>query len=124
MIVRPEAMSASSAPSARPLNSCELKLAQVITQRMSSPRKRGPRLSQTRIPAFAGTTGRSGVIAEVAAEGVGLLHERPAGHDLGYFPKVLLVAHLLRCLAAHDDDRPHQLVILLAVIVLARHPLE
>src|ERR1051325_9413678 len=104
MMVRPDAMSASSAPSARPLNSCEPKLAQVITPKPSSPRRRGPRFSLLR------------VFPQLAAERVGLLHERRAGHDLGHLPEVLLVAHGLRRLAAHDDHRAHQLVVLLAEV--------
>src|SRR6185369_6863973 len=101
MMVRPDAMSASSAPSARPLNSCEKKLAQLSTYALVLR-----------------------VVAELAAERIGLLHERRAGHDLGHLPEVLLVAHLLRRLAAHDDHRAHQLVVLLAEVHLAHHRLE
>src|SRR3954468_8358588 len=125
MMVRPDAMSASSAPSARPLNSCEPKLAQVITRKMPSPRRRGRGSHWKKwAPAFAGTTSASGVVAQVAAEGVGLLHERRAGDDLGHLPEVLLVAHGLRRLAAHDDHRTHQLVIFLADVHLADHRLQ
>src|SRR5689334_3144951 len=111
MIVRPDAMSARSAPSARPLNSCELKLAQVITR-------------ETVVPAQAGTTFLLRVVPQVAAECVGLLHERRAGNDLGHLPEVLLVAHRLRRLAAHDDHRAHHLVVFLADVHLADHGLE
>src|SRR5215469_17822507 len=103
MIVSPEAMSASSAPSARPLKSWETKLGQVITG--------------------AGVL-RSCVVAELAAERIRLLHERAALHDLGHLPEVLLVPHLLGCLAAHDDHRADELVVLLAEVDLAHHGVE
>src|SRR5579862_3199988 len=110
MMVRPDAMSASSAPSARPLNSCDPKLAQVITD-----------VSQTTAPrAVAAARGagscncNSGVIAQIAAERVRFLHERPAGDDLCHLPEVLLVAHRARRLAAHDDHGAHELVVFLA----------
>src|SRR5215469_4484073 len=109
MIVRPDAMSASKAPSARPLNSWETKLPQVIMKcgREPAAAGRGRPRRFLRLPGL-------GVVAEVAAERVGLLHERRAGDDLGDFPEVLLVAHLLRRLAAHDHHRTHQLVVFLA----------
>src|SRR5690242_11709913 len=100
MIVRPDAMSASSAPSTRPLKHCEMKLAQLTTPpsaptSMNDPCRRRPdrqsvklRRSQASQPEHAGfpvhsrrneglphalESGegvRSGVIAELAAEGV------------------------------------------------------
>src|SRR5689334_909445 len=103
MIVSPEAMSARSAPSARPLKSCETKLGQVIT---------------------GGGVLRSCVVAELAAELVRLLHERRPRHDFGHLPEVLFVPHLLGRLAAYDDHGPHELVVLLAEVDLAHHGVE
>src|SRR4026209_1413528 len=103
MMVSPEAMRASSAPSARPLKGWETNMGQVIA---------------------GGGVLRSCGVAELAPERVRLLHERSARHHLGHLPEVLLVPHLLRRLAAHDDHRPHELVVLLAEIDLAHHRLE
>src|SRR3954471_6383377 len=108
MMVRPEAISASSVPDASPLKSCEKKFGQVIMRAA----KRRPLSRAT--GAFC-----SGVIAEVAAELVGLLHERKPGNHFGHFPVVLRVLHLLRRLALDDDDRPDQLVIGAAPVHLA-----
>src|SRR5579864_9035103 len=130
MIVSPELISASSAPSARPLNSCETKLGQVsmawggIGDAAGWGSDGAPAALSTSLPApdlhyvsgaRSGTGQRrrpaSGIIAEVATERIGRLHQRGAWHDLGDLPEILLVAHLARLLAANDDDRPHQLVV-------------
>src|SRR5215831_12267735 len=95
MIVSPELMRASSAPSTRPLNICETRLAQFTT---------------------AGSRGRylwraSRVAAEIAAEGVGLLHQPLARNDFDDVVEIFLVLHLGGLLAADDDHRSHELVI-------------
>src|SRR6185312_4623216 len=46
---------------------------------------------------------RSGVIAELAG-GIRLAHQRLARRHVENLPEVLRVLHLLRRLAAHDDD--------------------
>ena len=56
--------------------------------------------------------GVSGVIAKLAAEGVRLLHQRFARHNFEHLPEVLGVLHVLRRLAADDDDRADQLMVL------------
>src|SRR5678810_319287 len=103
MIVSPELMSASSAPSARPLKSCEKKLAQVNTGDLSQL------FSQD----------LSGVLAELAAELVGLLHQAGARDDLHNVVEILLALHLLLHLALDDDHRPDELVIFGAVVRVA-----
>src|SRR4051794_28335947 len=106
MIVRPELMSASSAPWARPLNSCERKFDQVSMAINKGARKSaGPRAA-----APGGLSYASGVRAEAAAEGVGLLHQPGARNDLDHLPVVFLVLHVLGRLALDDDHRSHELV--------------
>ena len=61
----------------------------------------------------------SGVVAELAAEGVGLLHQRLARNDFEDLPVVLLVLHVLGRLALDDDDRADELVVFLAEVDLA-----
>src|SRR5690348_138164 len=114
MIVRPELMSARSAPSARPLKSCETKLGQVT---MKNSGAAGFRLRR-RV-----RVARLGVVAELAAERVRLLHERGARDDLEDGPEVFLVLHLGRLLALHDDHRADELVVLLAEVHLAHRGL-
>src|ERR1044071_2282363 len=103
MIVSPELMSASSAPSARPLKTCEKKLAQVNNARTLSI------LSQP----------RSAVVAELAAERVRLLHQALARDDLDHVVEVLLALHVLLHLAADDDDGADALVVLRTVLHVA-----
>src|SRR5690349_14958488 len=105
MIVSPELMSASSAPSARPLKTCEKKLAQVNNA--------GPYefLSQR----------RSGVVAELAAERVRLLHQVVGRDDLDHLVVVLLALHILLHLAPDDDHGPDALVVLRAIVHIADH---
>src|SRR5690242_13874785 len=102
MIVRPDAISAKRAPSTNPLKSCDTKFAQLTTRDLAH----APRLSRR----------RSGVFAQVATKRVGFLHERLARHDLENLPVIFLILHVARLLAAHDDDRPHQLVVFLAEV--------
>src|SRR4051812_26059065 len=99
MIVSPELISASNAPCASPLNSCDRKLGQVIMAV-----KKGTRQS-ARSPAAAPFRcgGGSGVRAEVAAERVRLLHQARARDDVHHFPVVFLVLHVLGRLASDDD---------------------
>src|ERR1700761_4485186 len=56
--------------------------------------------------------GPSDVVAEVAAERVRLLHQRATRHDFQDLPIVLTVLHVFRRLAANDDDRTDQLMVL------------
>src|SRR5262249_4115016 len=107
MMVSPDAISASSAPSTRPLKHCEMKLAQLITGRSGPEKRRGPPRALNAHGAAA--TSGSGVVAEIAAEGVRLLHQRLARHDLEDLPEVLLVLHVLGCLALDDDHRTDEL---------------
>src|ERR1043165_1471641 len=107
MIVSPELMSASSAPCASPLKSCERKLDQVSMAGHKATRQ------QAQSPAAAPMrcSCASGVGAEVAAERVGLLHQPRARHDLDHFPVVFLVLHVLGRLAADDDHRADELMV-------------
>src|SRR5690348_13286289 len=95
MMVSPELMSASSAPSARPLKTCEKKLAQVNNARDSQS------FSQS----------QSGVVAELAAERVRLLHQAGARDDFHDVVVILLALHVLLHLALHDDQRADALVL-------------
>src|SRR4051812_2525019 len=95
MIVRPDAISASKAPSTNPLNIWETRLTQLIMAN----------LVVVEAPSC------SGIGAEVAAEGVRRLHQGLARQHLGDVPEVLLVLHVARLLAAHDDHRADKLVI-------------
>src|SRR6476646_10915094 len=98
MSVRPDEISASRAPSTSPLNSCDTKFGQLTTNKLAHRSSSSP--------------AASGVFAEVAAERVGLLHQGLPRNDLKDLPEVLLVLHVARLLAPHDDDRPDELVIL------------
>src|SRR5436305_14694078 len=118
MMVSPELIRASNAPSASPLNSCETKLAQLIIATAPQSTAAGDEPPAVPVPT------RSGVAAELAPEGVRLLHQRLAGDDFDDLPEVLLVLHVPRRLAAHDHHRPHELVVLLAEIDLANRRLE
>src|SRR5215469_9657858 len=53
----------------------------------------------------------SGIGPELTAERIRRLHKRQTRNDFGDLPEVLGVLHLLRRLAADNDDRPDQLVI-------------
>src|SRR5581483_8247926 len=64
-------------------------------------------------------TKRLGVVAKVAAERVGLLHQRSAWNDLNDFPEVFLVLHVLGLLAADDDDRTDALMVFRPVVHVA-----
>src|SRR3954468_8916328 len=104
MMVSPELISASSAPSTRPLKSCETKLGQVIMKTS--------RCGRHAAPAAAGADA-SGAGAQLAVERVGFLHQRKPGVDLHHIVEVFLVLQLLGRLALDDDDRTHQLMVLL-----------
>src|SRR5690606_31080171 len=125
MIVSPDAMSASRAPSTRPLKSCEMKFAQFSTPFL-------PDRGSNEAPAAGIGGGRpatmglsracavgSDVVAELAAEGVGGLDHLLARDDLEHLPEVLVVAHVLLRLAANENDRPDALVVLRAVVDIA-----
>src|ERR1700744_584954 len=104
MMVRPEEISARSAPSTRPLKHCDTKLAQLITLSPESERialamwwgrpARSARLPRTR--ARCTWPQPSGIVAEFAAEGVGLLHQRLAWGDVEDLPVIFLTFHFLR----------------------------
>src|SRR6185503_9594510 len=104
MIVSPELMSASSAPSARPLKTCEKKLAQVNNCGLLQSLFR---------------RGRSGVVAELAAERVRLLHHAGTRDDFDHVVVVLLALHVLLHLALDDDHGPDALVVLGAIVHVA-----
>src|SRR6476659_3571305 len=113
MMVSPELISASNAPSASPLNTCEMKLGQLImngnhsgsvkrqTRIIARPRKNGAAGSQS--PAAPRFMSGSGGTAEIAAERVGLLHQAFARHDLDHVVVVFLALHVLLHLALDDD---------------------
>jgi len=61
----------------------------------------------------------SGIVAELAAEGVGLLHERRPGQDVQDLPVIFLALHVLGLLATHDDHRSHELMIFFAEVHIA-----
>src|SRR4051794_20118438 len=122
MMVRPELISASSAPSASPLNTCEMKLGQLIMNgnhsasvkrqtRIYCPfaKKMAPRA--TLRPAAPGFMFGSGGIAEIAAERIRLLHQAFARHDLDHVVVVFLALHVLLQLAPDNDDGADALVV-------------
>src|SRR5690349_10832268 len=109
MMVKPELMSASNAPSASPLKSCETRLGQLIMMG-----DRGFRRMKSRDTKKADAVGRrclrrhevlgSGIVAEVTAEGVRLLHQAVAGDDIDDVVVIFLILHVLLHLAFDDDD--------------------
>src|SRR5487761_1838225 len=109
MMVSPALISASSAPSASPLKSCETKFDQVITGRLPGPEgRRGQPAGQE---ATAGQPSRasrpaaapsSGGLAELTSEGVRLLHQRQPRVHFEDFPEILLVLHVARLLSSND----------------------
>src|SRR5262249_48851717 len=127
MMVSPELISASSAPSASPLNSCETRLGQLIMKgargpdcqsgvvrtRKSTPQEVDHSLRRHELVCT------SSIFAEAAAECVWLLHQALAGHDLDDVVIILLILHILFHLAFDDDDRTDALVILLAIVHIA-----
>src|SRR5690349_21629928 len=96
MIVKPDEISARSAPSTSPLKHWETKLDQLITaaskarigESARSPESGDQGYSRTRSPesplaALSGPTARAlSVATEVAAEGIRLLHQRLARKNL------------------------------------------
>src|SRR5215475_13934261 len=128
MMVRPELISASSAPSASPLNSWEMKFGQLIMKDVQNPefadrvarrRIKKDAAASLRLPAASKFSACSSVVAEIAAECVGFLHQALAGDDLDDLVIIFLVLHVLFHLALHDDDRTDALVIFLAVMHIA-----
>src|SRR5215472_14569482 len=128
MMVRPELISASRAPSASPLNSWEMKFGQLImkdvqnpgfTDRIARRRIKKDAAASLRLPAASRFSACSSVVAEIAAKRVGFLHQAFAGDDLDDVVIVLLVLHVLFHLALHDDDRTDALMIFLAVVHVA-----
>src|SRR5262245_46680434 len=98
MIVKPDAISASRAPSTSPLKSCDTNRGQLITSN----------LAHVGLPTSRATLG---VVTQIAAEFAGLLHQGLTWYDLEHLPVVLLVFHIAWFLTANDDDRSNQLVI-------------
>src|SRR3954463_5830701 len=119
MIVRPEEISASSAPSTSPLKHCEMKVAQLITISSVGPDRRPrpaagmvlmygkhsadgqnkgvrrtaakPWVQLKKEPTSARGGGgcvSSGVVAEIAAERLRLLHQRLARKNFHDLPEV------------------------------------
>src|SRR5690242_3884325 len=152
MIVRPDEISASSAPSTSPLKHCETKLPQLITipfracplsscltsrpastlfssrhiARVTTGTGNGWGLQPFRRPAVTPSPpgGRaasftSGIVAQVAAERIRLLHQRLTRNDLENFPEIFLVLHILWRLASDNDDRADALMILGAIMHVA-----
>src|SRR5690606_2059385 len=131
MIVRPDAISASSAPSTSPLKHCEIKFAQLTTPphlcngppgllRGSPPRRRRAGYKPT--PRGFGPRGdchASGIVARLAAEGVRRLDDRVARDHFEHFPEVLVVLHFGLGLALDDDDRAHALMVFGAIMDIA-----
>src|SRR3954451_23404262 len=125
MMVRPELISASRAPSASPLKSWETRLGQLIMRQ--SLLWRAMVRVQTRVTpqdrsAVRGVTGASeisAVVAEMAAEGVGLLHQALTRDDLDDVVPVFLVLHVLLLLALDDDHRANALMVLGTVMHVA-----
>src|SRR5215472_12313399 len=118
MIVRPELISASSAPRARPLKNCDPNWDQEMDMKKSAPRTvQGPRRRLLWRQMLS-------IVTQVAAKRIRLLHERRAGHDLEHVPEVFLVLHVGRLLALHDDHRTHELVVFLAEVHLAHRRLD
>ena len=127
MIVSPDEISASKAPSTRPLKHCDTKFGPLIMARTDAPRNGARYRRRTRSNAESvrpaanrSSASGSGVVAELAAERVRLLHQRLARHDFEDLPVVLLVLHVLRRLALDDDDRADELVVFRAEV--APHP--
>src|ERR1700733_5326165 len=103
MMVSPELMSASSAPNASPLKNCDPNWDQeIVMQNFGAAGDPGA------CGAEAGSQALS-IVAEVAAERIGLLHELGTRHDFQHVPEVFLVLHVGGLLALHDDHRPHEL---------------
>src|SRR5664279_1825819 len=118
-MVRPALISASSAPDTRPLKSWEMKLPQFSTCPTPASRLvdylRVSAGSDSPSPRSAGMGGSlprpvSGGVAQLAAEGAGVLHDAVARHDLDHRVVVVLALHVGGLLALHHDHRPDQLV--------------
>src|SRR5215475_9332706 len=118
MTVSPDEISASSTPSTSPLKHCEIKLAQLITRQpaiaLLSPQRQVrpstglhgfPAVDKRQEVALVRQSRRrralstpamrrrrpwrqSGIVAEIASEGIWVLHERRARQDLENFPVV------------------------------------
>src|SRR6185312_9841242 len=129
MMVSPELISASKAPSANPLKTCETKFGQLIMKcdhrawisTISCNPAYGRKKWRRGLPDAAAPwlLCRLGVVAEVAAKRVRLLHQALAGNDFNHVVIVFLVLHVLLQLALDDDDRANALVVFLAVVHVA-----
>src|SRR5215831_1167754 len=128
MIVSPELMSASNAPKAKPLKSCDTKFGQAI---MDLCAKAGGATANADVIGVAGPSTPatpaatiSSISAEVAPERVRLLHQAFARNNFEDLPEVLLVLHGLWVLAAYDNHRANELVVLGAEMHIADHGWE
>src|SRR4051794_11517054 len=125
MMVRPELISASRAPSASPLKSCETRLGQLIMRQsllwraMVRVQKRVTPQDRSAVRGVTGVSEVSAVVAEMAAEGVRLLNQAFPRDDLDDVVPVFLVLHVLLLLALDDDHRPDALMVLGTVMHFA-----
>src|SRR5436305_764616 len=129
MMVSPELISASNAPSANPLNTCEMKLGQLTMRgNHTALRKGGPwhcpfekkwrrRLHEP--PRRPGSCSALGRLAEMAAERIRLLHQALARDDFDHVVVIFLALHVFLHLALDDDDGADALVVFGAVMHLA-----
>src|SRR6185436_7128125 len=105
MIVSPELISASSAPCASPLNSCERKLGQLIIAGIHPSKRAGvgpranahvkPRTAKAPSAVSSRLLQSLGIRTEVAAERVGCLHQRRPRDDLDDLVEVFSVLHFV-----------------------------
>src|SRR6185312_15867708 len=79
----------------------------------------GPAIGTDYVLRPARITKRLDVVAEVAAERVGLLHQRSSRDDLNDLPEVFLVLHVLLRLAFDNDDRTDALVVFRTIMHVA-----
>src|SRR6476646_11694304 len=129
MMVRPEEISANNAPSANPLKTCETKLGQLIMKgnhkQKVIDRTHLKRIRTKSAPQAmnclrrARFLNRSGIIAELAAEGIRRLHQILARDDFDDVVVVFLALHVLLLLTLDDDHRTDALMIFLAIMHVA-----
>src|ERR1700733_5946367 len=67
-------------------------------------------------PATPGLGCRLGIVAELAAESVRLLHQARTGHDVYHLVEIFLALHVLVHLALDDDDGADTLMLFLAIV--------
>src|SRR6188768_1493278 len=124
MMVNPDEISASKAPSTKPLKHCDKKFVQLIIGRTIRTCSRDVAAAGAGRPRRNRSCRDSGVVAEIAAEGVRLLHQWRARQYFEDVPIVLLVLHCIGGLALDDDDGPDELMVFLAEVDLAHGRVE